>query len=159
MTPHALRKFSCHLGYEIDMFVAMARTLARTPQGTPAFVRNAFVESFAVHTRNLIDFLYPPASPQPDDVTAEHYVVQVRVWQKARGKMPKKLHRAKVRANKQVSHLTRLRYQGRAPQKQWNLRGLVTMLVPRLKKFARHASPGTLHRDVRTQIEALQEAL
>jgi hypothetical protein len=115
VTPHALRKFSRHLGYEIDMLVAMATVLAKLPQGA---VRNACVESFGMHSRNLIDFLYPSPNRRPDDVTAEDYVDRAQAWEKARGRMPRKLQRAKVRANEQIAHLTRLRYLGRAPQKQ-----------------------------------------
>lgn len=157
MTPRTLRRFSAeHLRYEIGMFVETATVLAQImPTQVPKVIKNALVESFAIHVRNLIEFLYLPANPKSDDVTADHYVDNIPAWHAARGKMPKDLVRAKRRANKQIAHLTRARYQGQARQKQWNLLRLRDLLVPRLKKFARHASPRKIAPVVRSLIESL----
>ena len=51
-----------HLKYEIDMFSALAKTLSLGSLALDMFgsivVKNALLESFLLHERNIIDFLY-----------------------------------------------------------------------------------------------------
>lgn len=83
--------------YEIKMFRWIAK---RITENVPASQENnAIIESFAIHTRALIDFFYE--KPKQDDVVARHYVVD---W-----KPPSKtsiLVEAKTKANKQLAHIT-----------------------------------------------------
>jgi hypothetical protein len=43
-------------------------------------VANACLESFVLHTRNLIDFLYPPEKPRPVDILAGDYFSGDSEW-------------------------------------------------------------------------------
>ena len=69
---------------------------------------------FGIHLRNLIDFLFtPPGEEHPDDVIAADFCPS---WNEA---ISVKLDAARVRANKEVSHLTPLRKAGFDPTKPW----------------------------------------
>ena len=80
-----LRAGSIHLVYEIEMFCVLADSFEsgsvdRAVAGLPGLempVRNAVVESFAIHTRGLISFLSRPRAKVEswqDDVFAKDYV-------------------------------------------------------------------------------------
>lgn len=82
-TGDRLRAGSVHLLYEIEMFCALAdffetgeadQAVAGLPHQGLA-VRNAMIESWAVHFRALTDFLWPPPlNAKADDVFAEDYI-------------------------------------------------------------------------------------
>lgn len=85
------------------MFLALAQELSkRYPPGT---VNNALLESFALHVRNLIDFLYAE-NPSSDDVYAGDFFPCKEDWAKIRPQITPLLEKVKKRANKEVSHLT-----------------------------------------------------
>src|SRR5262249_51917184 len=90
-----------HLAYEIAMCARMAQLIfAFQPERHT--LTNALLESYALHLRNLIEFLYwEPA--RPDDVNAVHYVKSETAWIEARGSASETLLTAKTRADKQVA--------------------------------------------------------
>ena len=109
-TDDQLRAGSSHLLYEIEMFCVLADSFEsgavdRAVAGLPGLempVRNAVVESFAIHTRGLISFLSPArpeVEPYEDDVFAKDYVddwtFDTHRWKAERR-----------RVNKHVAHLT-----------------------------------------------------
>jgi hypothetical protein len=117
-TDDQLRAGSIHLLYEIEMFCALADSFESgavdlAVSGLPGLempVRNAVVESFAIHTRGLISFLSPPRAkvePWEDDVFAKDYVddwtFDTHRWKAER-----------VRVNQHVAHLTLARTKRRA---------------------------------------------
>lgn len=154
-TARTLSRFSGeHVLYEFRMLFATADVLTRHGQGLNALARNVFIEAFTVHLRAVVAFLYDPKS-RPDDVISDEYVNDVARWHRARRGKPQKLRRAAERMNKQVGHLTRRRYRGNAPQKQWNPGRLAAQIRGKREIFSRHADPTRLHRDVRKFLEQL----
>lgn len=49
-----------HLCYEIGMLFHIVQVLGLGTFGGKSPANNAFVEAFAIHVRNIIDFLYEP---------------------------------------------------------------------------------------------------
>jgi hypothetical protein len=145
-----------HLFHEINMCDRLARE-ANQIRGHPIYdlLKNAIVESYAIHLRSLIDFLYK--DPEGDDVGAVHYVRDVEAWTVARGDRPHVLTDARIRAAKQVAHLTRRRFLDGAPEKNWYPEVEMTALAAPLRVFAQHADPRRLHSAVVSRIEQLQE--
>src|SRR5258708_36815418 len=60
-----------HVSYEIQMFVFMAQKMRRG--GLETAENNAALETFLLHARCLLDFLYPPETPRKDDVLADDF--------------------------------------------------------------------------------------
>lgn len=102
-----LQAISKHLIYEFGMLQQTCE-LARTEDVRAR--KSAFLESFAIHARNLLDFFYSPAGPkkypQPDDVIAEDFFDSPSSWHNnrpAKSEVMKSLHR---RVAKEIAHLT-----------------------------------------------------
>jgi hypothetical protein len=91
-----------HVAYEIGMFYATHGLLMG--DAIVGRLHNAVLESFAIHVRNLVEFLFDP--PEKDDIRAEHYFKDPKTWHGLRGKKPEELTAAQKQANKQISHLT-----------------------------------------------------
>lgn len=148
-----LKRFSEeHVLYEIGMLRETAARLQQPP--SDVVVRNALIETFGIHLRLVVDFLYEPAR-EPDDVCAEDYVADVNKWKKARRALARPLKIATRRTDKQIAHLTFKRYRGSAPQKRWNPRSLLDLTRQPLKVFREHALNRRLHRRVRDYIDGL----
>lgn len=86
------------------MTLGMAETLRLDLLGN-GFLHNAAVESFAIHSRNPIDFLHLE-KPKPSDVIASDYFSDTRLWSDMRPALSDNLQKAKGKANKQIAHLT-----------------------------------------------------
>jgi hypothetical protein len=128
-----LREASKHLHYEITMFYAAAEGL-RCGLFGPGPLSNVLVESFAVHVRNLIDFLYA-AQPRTDDVVAEDFVADVVQWPLIRPVMSDVLLRAKRRADKEIAHLTYTRLAVTDDAKPWPFVEIFGQIVPVFELF------------------------
>jgi hypothetical protein len=64
MMPNKMKRYK----YELWMFLAVGQALTAPLQMTES-LRDALIESFVIHLRNLIDFFYP-RQVQADDVIA-----------------------------------------------------------------------------------------
>lgn len=112
-----LKNISHHLWYEFTMFLALTQELSkRYPPGT---INNALLESFALHVRNLIDFLYAE-NLSSDDVYAGDFFPCKEDWVKIRPQITPLLEKVKKRANKEVSHLTYSRIKISQEEKKWD---------------------------------------
>jgi hypothetical protein len=146
LTPEELQKYSAeHLWYEVWMFFQTGIVL---PNGVTSpkvdFVENAILESFAIHLRNLLDFFYPDRSkPHDDDVIAAYYF-DARKLPSDFPQKSKLLNASKVRAHKQVSHLTTKRFTGNHPEKRWSTVPLMSEIAEVLVAFVGTASPDRL---------------
>ena len=103
---------------------------------------NVLIESFVVHLRNLIDFLYLDAPKKTDIVAADFCAAGV--WQSARPSISPVLERARTRANKEIAHLTTDRHAGSPPAKQWEFVALAREVQETLRVFAKTPAPGRL---------------
>lgn len=128
-----LEYFSEHIRYEIQMLlnatVAISNQL-RVPNG----LEHMPVESFAIHLRNLITFLYP-YTHRDNDVCATDFFTRAGTWEQIRPSLSSVLKEAKNRADKEVGHLTTLRQAGTPETKKWDVTNLSREVMPILKIF------------------------
>jgi hypothetical protein len=112
-----------HLLYEIQMLFGTARTMATSIIGDGKdfqtwSIRNAMVESFTVHTRILLDFLYPSKMGR-DDVIADDFFDNPSTWvgqRPAESALLTEIHR---RVGKEIAHLTYARLDVTPETKPW----------------------------------------
>jgi hypothetical protein len=116
-----LREASEHLFYEFWMFSTLARALTTNVFGKDNVANNAILESFLIHARNLLDFLFADSrEPRIDDVVAEDFLEVSEQWPAARGKMDPVLETLNRRVGKEVAHLTYARLNVEADAKPWH---------------------------------------
>ncbi|MGC9967908.1 MAG: hypothetical protein ABSE08_21200 [Syntrophobacteraceae bacterium] len=98
------------------MFTSLADGLASGISGD-SVINNALLESFTIHTRILLDFLYA-ASPKKDDVIAEDFFDDPAKWCNKRPQKSEKVlvHR---RVGKEIAHLTYARQKVTQETKPW----------------------------------------
>jgi hypothetical protein len=136
-TAEELRAASEHLHYEVNMFDATGRALASGVFGAGA-ATNAFLESFTIHVRALLQFLYPTA-PKPDDVLAEDFFDDPTAWAAVRGALPASLDAVNRRVGKEIAHLTYARLDVTPETKGWNIPEIWAALLSVVQKFAENA--------------------
>ena len=117
-TDDVLRETSKHLHYEYGMLTEVIKRLRLGTYGQDVILHYALLESFVIHLRNLIDFLYSER-PQPDDVIAEDFFSSPDRWHKMRPRKSDTLNKAKKRANKEAAHLTYARLKVSLKEKPW----------------------------------------
>jgi hypothetical protein len=138
-----------HLLYEFHMF----RWVAENLPGDKGFKLSAFLESFAIHLRNLTDFLYTgPENARNDDLVATDFFDSPGAWNP--GPIPKSLADARERANKEIGHITYKRKSGTDPTKPWPVADLFREVHAVAQRFAAGASSKKLHPDVVTWLNA-----
>lgn len=132
-TEDELRAASDHLAYEISMLRSSGHALLSGISLGDA-VRNALLESFTIHARVLLDFLYAE-DPHRDDVIAEDFFQSPDVWLKARPQKPPSLDFISRRVGKEVAHLTYAR-QGVTPEaKSWPVQAILADFETVLRAF------------------------
>lgn len=132
-----------HLLYELQMFHWVADNLP----STKGFELSAMLESFAVHLRNLIDFLYDkPQDAHRDDLIAADFLDPATPWDP--GQITNTLDEARQRANKEINHITYKRKSGGDPTKPWPVADLFNEVNALCKKFGATASDKKLNPEV-----------
>jgi hypothetical protein len=130
-----------HLLYELNILRWLVETIPATKKG---FGLSALLESFAIHLRNLIEFLYTsPNDARADDVVAADFYDPLGGWKP--GVPSASLSAARERANKEVSHITYKRKAGMAPDKPWPVADLFKEILPIAQGFVAGASGKKLH--------------
>lgn len=120
-----LRGVSNHLHYEIGMLISSARGLASGVFGEKNAVHNAMVETFVLHLRVVVDFLYPRGRGfKDDDVLPWDFFKSAEHWCKIRDghitkESKKVLEEARDRADKEMVHLTYSRLKVTPVAKKW----------------------------------------
>jgi hypothetical protein len=153
MRPEKLHMFSgVHLSYEIDM---LYRTAGYLRVGQASAFNNAFVDSYALHLRNLVEFVYWKQPKDPDGLSAVDFVRARVAWLTARGRPPAVLTAANERANKQIAHFTKKRFADGAVEKQWRPSVEISALLVGLRLFLQHADPARLHSNVKGTVGRL----
>lgn len=102
---------------------------------------NILLDAFAIHTRNLFEFLYPKQGksatgkpPKPTDILATDYIERRSYYRNAR--TPKKdLEFVWKKASKQVAHLTYTRNTYSTSTKPWYFADITTKMHRTLKAF------------------------
>ena len=130
-----LRKASEHLLYELNMLSSLTRILTSGAFSKGA-INNAFIESFAVHARILIYFLYAE-NPRNEEVVAYKYFSKREEWEKKtiRPNLSKILRDTDKRANVQVAHLSFDRQKVTPEQKEWHFIAIYKEIMEVMYKF------------------------
>lgn len=137
-----LREASGHLFYELSMFELLAKVLATDLVGK-GVLRNALLESFTIHARVLLDFLFDE-KPRHDDVVAADFFVDRDAPAHWRPEMPAALSEVDRRVGKEVAHLTYARLELTDESKRWHFRQIAAELHHLLTQFARSVDPSLL---------------
>jgi hypothetical protein len=149
-----------HLLYEVEQVHALTERLLRILDHDTAAgkrdlgfldmeTRNAQVESFAIHARALLDFLY--ADPQGDDVSARHYVVGE--WLPP--PMTDSLRVVRKRVGKEIAHMTYHRVKLSVEARPWKYAAIWHDLSTALRDFTAQAASERLPKDVARRIAVL----
>jgi hypothetical protein len=138
-----------HLAYEIRMFNETARILMSGAFGE-GVIRNALLESFTVHTRQLLQFFHPSGAKQ-SDVLAEHYFDDPMVWRKIRGGIPSPVSAVNQRVGREIAHLTYGRLEVQPDAKAWNIRDIREAMMQLVEAFLRHAPTSRWVGELRTE--------
>ena len=117
-TKGQLQGASNHLFYEVWMLTVLTQALASGIAGEGP-MNNALLESFTIHARALLDFLYAE-KPQPDDVIAEDYFADPAGWVSIRPEKTTTLKTVHRRVGKEVAHLTYARQEVAPEMKPWS---------------------------------------
>jgi hypothetical protein len=147
-----------HLCYEIGMMWVASRVCGFAKSvllSDP--LQSIAVESFALHVRNLIDFIYPTQN-RTDDVIAKHFCAGGRLPSGLTTISPA-LKGIREQVHKQISHLTSLRPYHGDPKKRWHWLDIMRELMPRLREFITAASPDKLHPSVPELVEHIADEL
>lgn len=99
------------------MLTSLAQAIA-SGIANQGWLTNALLESFVIHVRGVMDFLYND-TPQPDDVVAQDFFPSADAWLKIRPQLSELLSTAKRRAGKEVAHLTYARLAVTPDTKPW----------------------------------------
>lgn len=116
ISEYSLKKASEHIFYEAWMFF---ETMNYLMQARNQISTNILLDAYAIHCRNLFDFLYPDLKKiKRDDILVFDYISDKSLYYK--NKTKKKLLRFVIRkANKQVAHLTYTRNRYGEKNKPW----------------------------------------
>jgi hypothetical protein len=117
-TTDELRAASDHLRYELEMLQATAGALASGAFGD-SLAGNAFLESFTIHARALLSFLYAE-DPWQDDVIAEDFFASPEEWTRIRPPRTPPLEKVHGRVGKEIAHLTYGRQAVLPEMKEWS---------------------------------------
>ena len=118
-----------HLRYEYSMLFAVAEALSSS-LALNRLLKNALLESSAIHFRSLVDFLYRPANARSDDMAAEDFFADQARWSEARV-------RVHARSAAQRRRLMRWRWSAQPA------RSMVTMACP-VRRYARMEASRTV---------------
>jgi len=130
-----------HLLYEIQMLFGTAQALSTVgpSNGKDSRIwatRNALLESFTIHARILLYFLYS-AKPRPSDVIAEDFFDNGSTWLQKRPAKSQLLTTIHSRVGKEVAHLTYVRLDVTSEDKQWEFVNIANEIGGVLEKFLR----------------------
>lgn len=142
-TKKELKEASEHLHYEIWMLTSLAHGIGSGIAGQGP-IANALLESFIVHVRALMDFLYNE-SPRPDDVIAEDYFFKPDEWRQMRPALSELLMLAKRRAGKEVAHLTYARLEVTPETKPWPFVEIANEIAAVINIFFEHVPKSKLN--------------
>ena len=141
--PDELIAASEHVLCEVHMLQGMASGIASgMTLGSP--LHNALTESFVVHARNLLHFLFPER-PHDTDILAEHFFDEPERWYSLRGTMPADLKAVRVRANKQMARIAYDRLEAVGEERRWEYLGILYVIVALVELFAQNAKSDLLH--------------
>jgi hypothetical protein len=148
-----------HVKYEYRMLIVTTGIL-RAMSGEPPVdditwaVKNGLLNTFAVHARTLIDFLYSrvDGKDKPTDVIVQDYVDEAVVAQRLAPKTSL-LKDAVFKAGKQVAHLTKERMDYEREGKQWLFMDIALDIASAFRSVAPYVGPTRMSNQLRSTLE------
>ncbi len=161
LTDDELRAYADqHLKYEIDKLLSSTAILPALSQvkndGLISWAaNNAFLNTYSIHARNLIDFLYSGSSGKgyPTDILVEDYIDSA-VLVKVLPSIPPLLEEAKRKADKQVAHLTLERIEYEKGEKAWRILEVTRHIMAAFFHLGPHFPESRTSREFRGLISA-----
>jgi hypothetical protein len=135
-----------HLRYEISMLDKTIQFLINEQKKNEGYLKNAVFESFLIHARNLLDFLYPLNSKE-DDVTVLNYI-NTESYKQTIQKLPDDLVRYRIRINKEIAHLTKRRESDES-KKEWRFFEIGYLIFSSLGNIIGHFENNKIDPDFR----------
>ncbi|MDZ7660929.1 hypothetical protein [Thiohalophilus sp.] len=126
-----------HLSYEVNMLINTARVLSQP--NNEQFVINAFLSSFTIHLRALIDFIWDPSNIKKDDAIASDFFMSKTQWEQIRPEFPLELKPTRSRTGKEIAHLTYARMDVTPDIKDWNIAEMTNAILHSLIIFTENA--------------------
>jgi len=152
-----------HMKYEIDMLIWTASILIPLRglsdlAPIPRIVHDSLLNSFAIHARNLVDFLYirddRERHDRATDVIVQDYV-DAETLSDALPDITPALSMVNQKANKQVAHLTLERIDYEREGKGWNIGQIVEDLTAALRSLSTHFPESRMSEVRRSQLQGL----
>ncbi len=141
-TSEVLCSASGHLHYEFIMFNSLAQAVMSDVLGQGP-LHDAVLESFTLHARILLGFLYAE-KPRLGDVIAEDYFDEPSQWLDKRPKMTETLSLIHKRVGKLVAHLTYDRLEVTPEDKIWPVDRIIEDMDIAFAAFLEHVSKDRL---------------
>ena len=152
-----------HVTYEVERFFWLAGLLADPlmPLSAPSMedvrrLNHALIEAFALHLRNLLEFLYE--NKVGDHIIAAQFC-DPGVWKRERGAKTPTLKNAWGRANTEIAHLTDKRKFGYPPEKEWPVKKIADEIKPLIQRLSAKALPSRLSPKVVEAIDIKPEKM
>jgi hypothetical protein len=150
------------LPYEVDMLISSAGILVflanyRDKGCLPWAVYNGLLNTFAVHARNVVLFLYSRSTGKgfATDVVIEDYVDEGTVKRILTSISPL-LAEALTKANKQVGHLTRERIEYEKTGKEWKYIEVANHIIRALASIAPHIPSSRISEELKQKLSRAQ---
>lgn len=127
-----LRRFADeHLLYEAGMLYEVTGKLMNRHHDDDPVVENALLESFGIHNRNLIDFLWLDRPMKDTDAIARDWIED---WEAP--EMSERLAKVKDRVGKEMVHLSYNRLDVPEKEKGWTVLGIGPEVIGTFATFA-----------------------
>lgn len=131
-----------HLYYEIKMLFEICDLLMKPSENK--YVFNSLLESYVLHTYNLLDFFYKPQI-KPDDAKAFHYIKDFDRWKKMLPAYESYFRLFNKRRNREVTHLTYKRMEVTGSAKAWYVKETTDKIRKVVSIFMEVADPKLVH--------------
>lgn len=128
-----LEKAFRQVTYELWMLEQTSRMLPSFPNLREPHDR-AVLESFVIHTRNLLGFLY--GREGNNYIVPEHFI-DADVWRARRPEESKLLKDARIRANNDVAHLTYTRLENSKSNDPWPIPEITKQILEAYAEFVK----------------------
>jgi hypothetical protein len=146
-----------HIAYEVEMFFWLAALLSdpstrlSAPPADAKRLNNTLIEAFALHLRNLMEFLY-----------GKKYVVASQfcakgVWERERGTKPLALEDVYSRVCAEIAHLTEGRKPHDSSKREWPSKEIADAIRLLIERFTANPLTGRLSRKVGAAIDIKPE--
>jgi len=115
------------------------------------------LESFLLHSRNLIDFFTTNQTNKfKDDIVASDFQTDCHKWVITVKEDIEFLEETKVRINKELAHLTTKRKCGRSNEKEWNCDHIYRVLKTIIFDFIDDLSDSELKNNLRGKLNLMK---